>query len=126
QLFASILWYEDGQYYLVTPVEKLLIEVADTPFIIRQMKRIDETWVATTNTREQLIVGVDHPVELRQYEDQWVPYLRVRYELWARVDRSTFYQLVTAALDLQEDDSAEPMLRSGSYQFAVARLNANQ
>ena len=33
RLFASILKLEDGRYYLVTPVEKVGIRVADVPFI---------------------------------------------------------------------------------------------
>ena len=33
-LFASILWFEDSQHYLVTPAEKLAIEVEDAPFLI--------------------------------------------------------------------------------------------
>ncbi|MEL0615088.1 DUF1285 domain-containing protein [Marinomonas arenicola] len=31
-LFSHILWYENGEYLLVTPVEKVRIQVEDAPF----------------------------------------------------------------------------------------------
>ncbi len=122
QLFASILWFEDDNYYLVTPAEKLLIEVADTAYLIHQMEFVDSTWVATTNTHEQFIVGSGNPVELRQYQDQWIPYLRVRYDLWARVNRSIYYQWVSEAMQDQDEVTDKLILRSGDYEFEVARL----
>lgn len=121
RLFASILWYEDGQHYLVTPAEKLAIEVEDSPYLIHQMEHVDDTWVAVTNTHEQVIVGPQHPVELRQYQGQWVPYVNVRYQLWARVNRSIYYQWVSEAMRAQADDTAPLQLNSGDYAFVVAR-----
>ena len=117
-LFASILWYENGQHYLVTPVEKLAIVVADVPYVIQQMEAVQNTWVAVTNTHEQVIVGEQHPVELREYLGQYVPYIRVRYDLWARVNRAIYYQWVTAAM---EHEDAPLMLSSGDYRFEVAK-----
>jgi len=121
RLFASILWYEDGQHYLVTPVEKLAINVEDTPFVIHQMEYVDDAWVVVTNTHESIIIGQDNPVELRQYDGQWVPYVNVRYDLWARVNRSLFFQWVELALDQQESENAELRLSSNGYSFEVAR-----
>ena len=123
QLFASILWFEDGNYYLVTPAEKLAIEVADTAYIIHQMEYVDSTWVATTNTHEQFMIGQDNPVELRKYQGQWIPYLRVRYDLWARVNRSIYYQWVTEAMKNKTDSVNQLLLSSGDYEFEVARLD---
>ena len=81
QLFATILWFENGQHYLVTPVEKLAIQVEDAAFVIHQMELVDESWVVVTNTHESIIVSEQNPVQLRQYEGQWVPYINVRYDL---------------------------------------------
>ena len=123
-LFASILWFEDGQYYLVTPAEKLAIDVEDTPFLIHQMERVDDTWVAVTNTHEQIIIGDENPVTLREFGGHWLPYVNVRYDLWARLNRSVYYQWVIEALELAENKTDEPSelwLQSGRYRF---RLNA--
>lgn len=119
-LFASILWYENGQYYLVTPAEKLSIDVEDTPFLIHQMERVDDTWVAVTNMHEQIIIGDQHPVTLREYQGQWLPYVNVRYDLWARLNRSIYYQWVTEAMELSGDDSEELWLHSGAYRFRLS------
>ncbi|MDB4511983.1 DUF1285 domain-containing protein [Arenicella sp.] len=122
KLFASILWFEDNQYYLVTPVEKLKIIVADVPFIVQQMQRVEKTWIAVTNTHEQIIIGQDNPVELRQYHQQWIPYVQIRYDLWARVNRSIYYQWVSEAIELQSNETAPLILASQGYQFEVARV----
>ncbi len=119
-LFASILWFEDGQHYLVTPAEKLSIEVDDVPYLINQMERVDNTWIAVTNTHEQIIVGDANPVVLREYNGQWLPYINVRYDLWARLNRSVYFQWVSEAMDLAGEQSEGLWLQSGSYRF---RLN---
>lgn len=121
QLFATILWHEDGQHFLVTPVEKLSIEVEDVPFVVHQMERLDDAWVAVTNTHDQVIISENNPVELRLYQEQWLPYIKVRYDLWARVNRSIYYQWVTEALQVQADDDKQLVLSSQGYQFEVAR-----
>ncbi len=118
-LFASILWAEDGQYYLVTPAEKLLITVADVPYVIHQAQYLEGAWVAVTNTHEQVIISADNPVQLRQYEGNWLPYVRLRYDLWARVNRSIYYQWVDMALDSGDEALC---LNSNGYQFAVAKM----
>ncbi len=116
-LFASILWAEDEDYFLVTPAEKLKIVVHDVPFVIQQMELVDEHWVATTNTSEQLLVGEQHPVAVRRYQQQPVPYIRVRYDLWARLSRAVYYQWMTDALEA--GDTENPTLTSGKYQIRL-------
>ena len=121
-LFASILWAEDGKHYLVTPAEKLSIEVEDVPYVVHQMEHVNDAWVAVTNTHEQVIISESHPVQLRQYQGQWVPYVNVRYELWARVNRSIYYQWVEAALERQQTEDDRLELNSQDYYFEVARV----
>ena len=120
-LFASILWFEDGSHFLVTPVEKLKIVVEDVPFIIHQAEIIDGVWALVTNTHDQLLVGQSHTVELREYLGQWVPYVHVRYDLWARLNRSIYYEWVNQAMDSQENVEDRLLLSSGDYEFEVAR-----
>lgn len=118
-LFASILWFENNQHYLVTPAEKLAIDVVDAPYVIHQMEHVEDTWIAITNTHEQVIISDLHPVTLREFQGQWLPYVNVRYDLWARLNRSVYYQWVTEAIELA-GDSEELWLSSGTYRF---RLN---
>jgi len=121
QLFATILWFENGQHYLVTPVEKLAIKVDDAAFVVHQMEQVDDAWVVVTNAHESVIVSKENPVQLRQYEGQWVPYVNIRYDLWARVNRSLFFQWVELALEQQASQSDPLQLSSNGYTFEVAR-----
>ena len=120
KLFASILWFEGGRHYLVTPVEKLQIVTEDAPFLINQVEFIESSWLVTTNLQEQMVVGESHPVELRLLRRQWVPYVKVRYDLWARVNRNVYYQWVTQAVEERINDG-ELQLSSSGYKFEVAR-----
>ncbi len=117
KLFASILWFEADEYFLVTPAEKLRIAVHDVPYVIQQMEFVDEHWVATTNTSEKLVVGEEHPVAVRRYQQQPVPYIRVRYDLWARLSRAVYYQWITDALEAGDPENLT--LTSGDYQFSL-------
>lgn len=121
-LFAKILWYKDNQYFLVTPVEKLTIKVADVPFLIHQMEHIENHWVGVTNTEERVIISDKNPVKLRRYQGQWLPYVNIRYGLWARVSRSIYYQWADQALAQQMTESDPLILLSGDYEFEVARI----
>lgn len=135
RLFASILWFEDGRHYLVTPAEKLAIKVVDSAYVVHQAEHTDDAWVAITNTHEQLLISAEHPVELRKFQGQWVPYVNVRYDLWARVNRSIYFQWVTQAIENQslenqaeenrkpndQQESVPITLSSQGYLFEVAR-----
>lgn len=99
RLFASILKLEDGRFYLVTPVEKVGIRVADAPFIAVDYHPEGGDLVFTTNVGEQVTAGPDHTI--RVTEDPQTgeprPYLHVRRGLEARIDRKSFYRLAEIA-----------------------------
>ena len=120
QLFSTILWSEGNDFFLVTPAEKLKIVVEDVPYVVHQMEKVDESWVATTNTHERLVISEEHPVQLRYFLNEWIPYIRIRYDLWARVNRSIYYQWVEEALSIGSENL---VLTSAGYHFAVAKLS---
>jgi hypothetical protein len=128
KLFASILWHDNStgisKYFLITPAEKLQIKVDDTPFIAVLSDVLDSQWQVITNLDEKVVIGEQHPVELRMYKGQWLPYVRIRYDLWARVSRAVYEQWINAALDGQGgDDETVPAtltLASRDYLFDVA------
>ncbi|HIG43659.1 MAG: DUF1285 domain-containing protein [bacterium] len=99
-LFASVLRHEDdGEYYLVTPVEKCRIKVADVPFLAVLMTVANEgkkqRLTFTTNMAEELLLGADHALrfEFDPATEEPSPYLHVRDNLEARLSRSVYYQL---------------------------------
>ena len=104
-LFASILRLEsDGEYYLVTPVEKFRIKVEDAPFIAHTLSvenegSADQVLWLRTNMDEKLAIGDRHPLTVHRDpdSDEEMPYVLVRRNLQARIERNAFYHLVEHA-----------------------------
>ncbi len=100
KLFSSILKKEGGKYYLVTPVEKVGIIVEDAPFIAVDFESTGEgqaqALTFTTLVGDRATAGPDHPlrIDIDPETDEPSPYILVRANLEARLDRKTFYRLV--------------------------------
>lgn len=104
RLFSTILRRDpDDHYYLVTPVEKYRIQVDDVPFVAHSLEREGEgraqTLWLTTNVGDRLPIDGEHPltVETRNGGEP-APYVRVRHNLDALIERQTFYELVDLAV----------------------------
>ncbi|MBL0968251.1 MAG: DUF1285 domain-containing protein [Brevundimonas sp.] len=99
RLFSTVLRKDPDGYCLVTPVEKLSIRVEDLPFRAVTVERRGEAWVFTTDVGDSVEAGEDHPliVETDPLTGEPAPRIHVRADLWARVARSVFYELVEAA-----------------------------
>lgn len=135
KLLSSVLKKEDEQYFLVTPVEKIGIEVEDVPFVIISEQAIKHKAAAktdsnndtgyeeieiTTQTGDKVTVSNEHPVELREFEGNLVPYCHIRRNLWARVHQNVLYRWVEHALERTLDDgSIELYLKSCDYEFTI-------
>jgi hypothetical protein len=99
RLFASILRKdEDGQTYLVTPVEKIVVRVEDAPFTAIRVDHDGEgenqTLVFTTNVGDVVTAGPANPLRVSYNGEEPRPYVRVRGRLEARILRAPFYELV--------------------------------
>jgi uncharacterized protein len=96
--FASLLWRDvRGQHWLVTPHEKLAIDVADAAFIATDVTEQDGALAFQLNTDDLVIAGPDHPLIARGALDTPALYLQVRHGTEARLNRSTWLQLVELA-----------------------------
>jgi hypothetical protein len=103
RLFSTILRREaDGGFVLVTPAEKLDIEVEDAPFVATEMKREGEGEAARIafrlNTGDIAVAGADHPLRFEDHDEGPRPYLRVRAGLDALIARPVYYELADIAL----------------------------
>lgn len=104
ELFASVLMLGDeGDYYLVTPVEKVRIQVEDCPFVILDMdvegEGDEQNLTFTTNIGEKVTAGEDHLLSFEVNPDSGEPHpvLHVRSGLNALINRAVFYRLVDLA-----------------------------
>ena len=117
RLFSTVLKREGDRYFLVTPVEKLGIEVEDAPFLAILMRVEGEgatqRLVFTTNVGEEVVAGPEHALTFRA----GAPYLHVRRGLEARVARAVFYDLV--ALCEVREEGGETRGEDGEAAFGV-------
>ena len=100
RLFATILRREeDGEYYLVTPVEKWRIQVEDTPLLAHSLsvqgEGRNQKVFLTTNMGETLVVSDEHPLSVDCYpdSDEPRPVILVRHGVEARLTTAAYYDL---------------------------------
>lgn len=105
KLFASVLLRQEQEYFLQTPVEKVRIQVEDVPFLITHY-----TWHAgvngpelelRTNLGDTVVVSAAHPILIKPFAGQHVPYVMLWRGLSARLHRNVYYHLLQDA-DLRE------------------------
>ena len=97
--FSGLLTRDDsGRHWLVTPFEKLVIEVEDAPFVATDVSQADGGLAFRTNTDELVIAGSDNPLRAAGDADTPALYLMVRRGCEARLNRSTYAQLAEIAL----------------------------
>ena len=103
KLFASVIKKEEGEYFLVTPVEKMLIEVKDVPFIVTEMEingKGDQQVISMgTNVGDKVEASAENPLRFPKQENKETlkPYIKIRHEgenmLEARLSRPVYYDL---------------------------------
>ncbi|WP_313193499.1 DUF1285 domain-containing protein [Shinella zoogloeoides] len=126
RLFSTVLRKdEDGKTYLVTPVEKVGIRVADAPFLAVEMNASGEgaAQVLTfrTNVGDVVKAGAEHSLRfvIAGENSELKPYLLVRGRLEALVSRAVMYDLVELGETVEIDGVAMFSVRSGGVVFPV-------
>jgi hypothetical protein len=100
RLFSSILKREGDRYFLVTPVEKVGIRVVDAPFVAVDFRAEgegrDQRLTFVTQVGDEVTAGPDHPIRVERdpATGEPSPYVLVRANLEALIDRKSFYRLV--------------------------------
>ena len=128
KLFSSVLRLDDdGNYYLVTPVEKLKIEVEDAPFFIISMEKItsngDTGYYFYTNTHEKIELSSKAPIEIYLNEKNHPkPYITVRRNLKALISRSVYYEIIDNAEEVSIENKKCLALLSNNNYFKLYEL----
>jgi hypothetical protein len=104
KLFASILRKDPDRFVLVTPVEMVGITVEDAPFLAVALSCEESDGVPRltfrTNVDDVITAGPDHPIRFEEESSGGLkPYVRVRGDLWAKLTRAIFYDLVAQGQD---------------------------
>jgi hypothetical protein len=116
RLFSTILKREGDKHFLVTPVEKVGIQVDDAPFLAVEM--VEEKGSRgrilrfRTNVDDWVVCDSGHALRFEPAAGGGLaPYLHVRADLWAKVTRALYYDLV---------DNGEERMVDGRPMFGIA------
>jgi hypothetical protein len=126
KLFASVLKREGDKYFLVTPVEKCGIAIDDAPFLAVEMtvddSGGDRVLNFRTNVDDWVRCGSGHPLRFEREERTGglKPYLHVRRDLWAKVTRALFYDLVELGEEREIDGVGQFGVASGNEFYIMA------
>jgi hypothetical protein len=125
RLFSTILKREDEKYFLVTPVEKVGIRVDDAPFLAVEMQNetIASGRLLRFRTNVDDWVECDSAHRLRfatSHGGGLTPYLHVRANLWAKVTRALYYDLVELGEERMIDDRPMFGVESAGEFFTMA------
>lgn len=126
KLFASVLKREGDKYFLVTPVEKCGIRVDDAPFLAVELNvesnGAGQVLNFRTNVDDWVACGLQH--EMRFVPEAGTgglkPYIHVRRDLWAKVTRALFFDLVELGEERDVEGKTMFGVSSGGMFFAMA------
>ena len=106
RLFSTILRRDPGEFVLVTPVERVAIEVEDAPFVAVTLDVTDpggagQALSFTTNVGDEVTADASHPIHVIEnaVTGEPSPYVLVRGGLEARISRAVFYELADLAVE---------------------------
>jgi len=100
RLFSTIIRKDGDDYFLVTPVEKVGITVDDAPFVAVDFEienpGPEQQLTFETNVDDIAVAGPAHPIRVERDPDtgEPSPYILIRTNLEALIDRKSFYRLV--------------------------------
>jgi uncharacterized protein len=125
RLFSTILKRENGKHFLVTPVEKVGIRVDDAPFMAVEMRIENDARGRLlrfrTNVDDWVACEPGHGLRFERATDGGLtPYLHVRADLWAKVTRALYYDLVDMGEERMIDGEEMFGVESGGEFFAMA------
>src|SRR5690242_10446096 len=125
RLFSTILKREGDKHFLVTPVEKVGIRVDDAPFMAVEMREENDERGRLlrfrTNVDDWVACEEGHGLRFETASDGGItPYLHVRADLWAKVTRALYYDLVDIGEERMVDGREMFGIESGGEFFAMA------
>ena len=102
RLFAKILIKIEQEYFLITPGEKIAINVVDAPFVIVDFEITEpntpqqEVWLLS-NIGDRILLSAQYPLLLKGDEQR--PYVSLWRGLDALISRQVYYHLIRVAQD---------------------------
>lgn len=113
--FSSLLVQQKGEHFLMTPQCRQRIAVEDAAFVAVDVERKGDALAFRLNTDDLVVAGPDHPLQAKGDPECPAIYLAVRHGTQARINRSTWLQLV----DLANTSGPVPVVSSQGTSFPL-------
>jgi hypothetical protein len=121
-LFASVLRKDDDEYFLVTPSEKISVEVEIAPYMIIDFKHNENTIELTTNLNYSFELEQPESMRLIDLEGTTLPLIKVRDNLEGFFSRSVYYKIIDFALEANHVNNGILLLESNSNFYPVGKI----
>lgn len=126
-LFSSVLLKEDNQYFLITPVEKLAIQVEWQPFVIQDFDLVKKNgktcYLMTDNCGNKITLTHPNQLAFSQFKGLDLPIVHVRRNLFASFNRSCYYRLIDQADIVNHKDLQTAQITSAGINFPLGHFN---
>jgi len=125
KLFSSVLTrYKDGSFHLKTPVEDVLIEIEDVPFIIINLRIKYENCQIVyfeTNVGDIIKLGQNNPLwmEKNNRNNELLPYVLVKEGIAAKISRAVYYDLIELVIEKNVNGNSRNIIESDNCIFDV-------
>ena len=128
RLFSTVLRLDPDGYHLVTPVEKLKIQVEDAPFVATRVDADDGVLRFQTNVGDTVEAGPDNPIRVETDAQTGAPrpYVHVRRGLEALIARPVFYELAELAAERDTPEGPRLGVASNGAWFPIAPAGAHR
>lgn len=122
-LFSRILKKENEQYFLVSPVEKIGIKVEWQPFVIIDFKVVQHDnqpcFVFMDNCDNRILLTEPEQIQFSDYQNESLPIVKVRRNLYASFSRSCYYRLIEQAEIIEEGGAQIVQISSSGKTFSL-------
>ena len=124
-LFSRILKFENDNYYLVTPVEKVLVKVDLAPYMIvdYEVDSGNKKIILKTNLDLSFPLDGDHKLTIKKIGDEDIPFVYVRNNIQGFIARSVYYSLIEVALKQGNIHEDKLKLKSFDCLFDLGQIN---
>ena len=130
RLLSRVMKREGEDFFLVSPVEKLRIEVEDAPFLAVELECAGESQsqrlVFRTNVDDVVIAGKAHPIWVNEdpISGEPAPYIEVRDGLWVLINRSVYYELAERVMPSPNRSGQWGVFSEGCF-FELGNVDAS-
>tara|TARA_B100000989_G_scaffold292790_1_gene269230 strand:- start:384 stop:917 length:534 start_codon:yes stop_codon:yes gene_type:complete len=121
-LFSTVLRKDSEDYYLVTPVEKVLVRVDLAPYKIIDFKINDKSIILQTNLNYDFELNDVNTTKLIKDNNTSIPIVNVRNNIEGFFNRNTYYKLVDWALDRNFIENNFLFLPSNNLNHIIGKI----